>query len=90
MKILTAAEMREVDRRTIEAGIPGIVVTGQVVTVEPARDLIVETTTSFADRRKKGTEIPIRLVRDAEDKLHRLSVELHYRSCDGGVWRTDG
>ena len=25
MKILTAAEMREVDRRTIEAGIPGIV-----------------------------------------------------------------
>jgi hydroxyethylthiazole kinase-like uncharacterized protein yjeF len=25
MKILTAAEMREVDRRTVEAGIPGIV-----------------------------------------------------------------
>src|ERR1700678_344211 len=25
MKVLTAAEMREVDRRTIEAGIPGIV-----------------------------------------------------------------
>ena len=25
MKILTADEMREVDRRTIEAGIPGIV-----------------------------------------------------------------
>jgi hypothetical protein len=25
------------------------------------------------------------LVRDAEDKLHRLSVELHYRSCAGGV-----
>ena len=25
MKILTAAEMRDVDRRTIEAGIPGIV-----------------------------------------------------------------
>ncbi len=24
MKVLTAAEMREVDRRTIEAGIPGI------------------------------------------------------------------
>ncbi len=25
MKVLTAAEMREVDRRTIERGIPGIV-----------------------------------------------------------------
>jgi hypothetical protein len=28
------------------------------------------------------------LVRDAEDKLHRLSVELHYRSCGSGVGRT--
>ena len=27
MKVLTAAEMREVDRRTVEAGIPGIVLT---------------------------------------------------------------
>jgi hypothetical protein len=29
-----------------------------------------------------------RLVRDAEDKLHRLSVELHYRSCGSGVRRS--
>jgi hypothetical protein len=28
-----------------------------------------------------------RLVREAEDKVHHLSVELHYRSCDGGVGR---
>ena len=31
-----------------------------------------------------------RLMRDAEDKLHALSVELHYRSCAGGVGRIDG
>jgi hypothetical protein len=30
-----------------------------------------------------------RLVRDAEDKLHHLSVELHYRSCGGGVGRSE-
>jgi hypothetical protein len=30
------------------------------------------------------------LVRDAENKLHHLSVELHYRSCAGGVGRPDG
>ena len=31
-----------------------------------------------------------RLMREAEDKLHALSVELHYRSCAGGVGRLDG
>jgi len=41
MKVLTAAQMREVDRRTIEAGIPGIVL------MENAGDRVVE----FLERR---------------------------------------
>src|SRR5437773_6247239 len=36
MKVLTAAQMREVDRRTIELGIPGIVL------MENAGDRVVE------------------------------------------------
>ena len=30
------------------------------------------------------------MVRDAEDKLHRLSVELHYASRSGGVGKSPG
>jgi hypothetical protein len=30
------------------------------------------------------------LVRDAENKLHHLSVELHYRSCESGVGKVPG
>jgi len=47
MKILTAAEMREVDRKTIEIGIPGIVL------MENAAHRVVET---LADRFAPVTE----------------------------------
>lgn len=31
----------------------------------------------------------LRMVHAAHDDLHRLAVELHYRSCEGGVGRED-
>ena len=44
MKVLTAAEMREVDRRTIELGIPGIVNTPIVsLTPEVGEAILVQT-----------------------------------------------
>ena len=48
-------------------GVIGLdVFAGQAVTIEPAQALTIETTKSLAERRKNGTEIPIRMVRDAE------------------------
>jgi hypothetical protein len=31
----------------------------------------------------------LQIVRAAQDDLHRVIVELHYRACDGGVARKD-
>ena len=42
--------------------------------------------------RMEATGFPLeddlyRLVANAEDAVHRLSIDVHYRSCEGGVFR---
>jgi hypothetical protein len=57
---------------------------GQVVTIEPTRAVTVETAASFTQRRKNGTEIPIRMVRDAEGLS--LTANAGVSTTSGRAW----